>query len=151
MATIAASIEPLGFDARKVPIVVTSAVQQVHVINTVDDVLLCRLRTSPTAPLISYPATPRGKTDYMDYSADDLNRFVDEAVRKYASSGLIPEVKYLEVFKGQPADSCCTECVVDRSRNSSHIGTFKSRLRCHDFRSLAHVVFGSVSVEPPFD
>lgn len=93
MTTVAPSIEPLAFDAQKLPIVMTNAVQ-VPTIDTVEDVLLSRLDTSPTAPLISYPATPRGKTDYVDYSANDLNRFVDEAVRKYASSGLIPEVRY---------------------------------------------------------
>lgn len=93
MTTLRRSIEPVAFDARKVPIEMANAVQ-VPAINTVDDILLSRLITSPTAPLISYPATPRGKTDYVDYSADDLNRFVDEAVRNYASSGLIPEVSH---------------------------------------------------------
>ncbi|QDS74306.1 putative secondary metabolism biosynthetic enzyme [Venturia effusa] len=90
MTTTAARIKPLVFDAPKVPIVTTNAVQ-VDTIRTVDDVLLNRKRTSPTAPLISYPVTPRGKTDYKDYSAEDLNRFVDEAIRLYASSGLFPE------------------------------------------------------------
>ncbi|TID21418.1 male sterility protein [Venturia nashicola] len=90
MTTFAPGIEPLAFDARKAPDMMATAVQD-PVIRTVDDVLLSRLRTSPTAPLISYPATPRGKTDYVDYSANDLNRFIDEAVRKYTSSGLVPD------------------------------------------------------------
>ncbi|KAE9973609.1 hypothetical protein BLS_003501 [Venturia inaequalis] len=90
MTTFAPSIEPLALKGRKVPLEISSAVQ-VPAISTVNDVLLSRLRTSPEAPLISYPATPRGKTDYVDYSANDLNCFVDEAAHRYATSGLIPE------------------------------------------------------------
>jgi acyl-CoA synthetase (AMP-forming)/AMP-acid ligase II len=91
MTAVAASIAPLALGILKMPITVTSEVQG-HAINTVDDILLSRLRISPTAPLIAYPATTRGKTDYVDYSANDLNRFIDEAVRQYASLGLVPEV-----------------------------------------------------------
>lgn len=104
MTTFAPSIEPLALDGRKVPLEISSAVQ-VTAISTVDDVLLSRLRTSPEAPLISYPATPRGKTDYVDYSANDLNRFVDEAAHIYATSGLIPEVRYWLISKQMPARS----------------------------------------------
>ncbi|KAF2195783.1 acetyl-CoA synthetase-like protein [Zopfia rhizophila CBS 207.26] len=58
---------------------------------TIDDFLLSRLKQHPDAPLLAYPATARGTNDYVDYTAKDLDRFADEAARKYAGMGLVPE------------------------------------------------------------
>lgn len=59
---------------------------------TVDDLLFNRSQTIPEVPLVAYPATPRGRADYVNYSARDLDRFADHGANKYASMGLAPQV-----------------------------------------------------------
>lgn len=59
---------------------------------TVDDLLFNRSQKNPNAPLVSYPATPRGCADYVHYTARDLDRFADHGAEKYHALGLSPEV-----------------------------------------------------------
>ncbi|OLN97928.1 Iterative polyketide synthase CazM 2 [Colletotrichum chlorophyti] len=60
-------------------------------LRTVTDLLLRRVQEAPDVDVLAYPATARGKDDYVNYTAKDLDRFADEAARKYAQAGLLPE------------------------------------------------------------
>jgi hypothetical protein len=60
-------------------------------IDTITDLLLSKVRQSPDSVFLSYPATARGRSDYVDYTVSKLDEFVDEAARKYVASGLLPE------------------------------------------------------------
>ncbi|KUJ18380.1 acetyl-CoA synthetase-like protein [Mollisia scopiformis] len=62
-----------------------------HALYTVDDLLFNRSRTIPDTPLVAYPASSRGRADYVHYTAQDLDRFADHSASKYASMGLVPE------------------------------------------------------------
>ncbi|CZR53066.1 related to nonribosomal peptide synthetase MxcG (component of the myxochelin iron transport regulon) [Phialocephala subalpina] len=62
-----------------------------HALYTVDDLLFNRSQTIPDAPLVAYPVSPKGRADYVHYSAQDLDRFADHGADKYASMGLVPE------------------------------------------------------------
>jgi hypothetical protein len=59
---------------------------------TVDDLLFNQSQTIPDVPLIAYPATARGRSDYVHYTAKDLDRFADHGAQKYDSLGLRPKV-----------------------------------------------------------
>ncbi len=59
---------------------------------TVDDLLFNQSQTIPDVPLVAYPATARGRSDYVHYTAKDLDRFADHGAQKYASLGLQPKV-----------------------------------------------------------
>ena len=97
MTAVATNITALALDKPKATITVTPRSEDIP-INTVDDLLLSRALTSPNTTLLAYPATPRGKTDYVDYSAKDLDRFVDHTAQKYAGAGLVPQVSQVIVY-----------------------------------------------------
>jgi hypothetical protein len=59
---------------------------------TVDDLLFNQSQIIPDVPLVAYPATPRGRSDYVHHTAKDLDRFADHGAQKYASLGLQPKV-----------------------------------------------------------
>jgi hypothetical protein len=59
---------------------------------TVDDLLFNQSQAIPDVPLVAYPATARGRSDYVHYTAKDLDRFADHGAQKYASLGLQPKV-----------------------------------------------------------
>ena len=96
MTAVATSITPLALGKLKPTVTVTTRIEG-SPINTVDDLLLSRVHTSPNTTLLAYPATPRGKNDYVDYSARDLDRFVDQAAQNYATAGLFPQVSQVIV------------------------------------------------------
>ncbi|KAI3394095.1 hypothetical protein diail_3219 [Diaporthe ilicicola] len=58
---------------------------------TVTDLLLSKVRETPDAVFIQYPATAKGKSDYVGYTVSDVDRLADEAARQYAARGLQPE------------------------------------------------------------
>ncbi|GKT93887.1 NRPS-like enzyme [Colletotrichum tofieldiae] len=60
-------------------------------LRTVTDLLLRRVEEAPDVDVLAYPATARGRDDYVNYTAKDLDRFADEAARQYAQAGLLPE------------------------------------------------------------
>lgn len=62
---------------------------------TIDDLIVDRATTSPDTPVLGYPASARGRADYVYYSNSDLDRFADEAARNLISSGLHSNVRYL--------------------------------------------------------
>jgi acyl-CoA synthetase (AMP-forming)/AMP-acid ligase II len=58
------------------------------VIYSIDDLLLQRMRTIPDEPLVGHPATVRGGSEYVYYTAKDLHRFADEAAKFLTKQGL---------------------------------------------------------------
>lgn len=61
-------------------------------IYTINDLLVQRARSMPDVRLLAYPATARGVDDYLHYTARDLDRFADEAAKKYIDMGITPKV-----------------------------------------------------------
>lgn len=70
---------------------------------TVTDLLLNKVRDTPETVFIQYPATAKGKSDYVEYTVSDIDRQADEAARQYAKRGLKPEVKRFSYNVPQPA------------------------------------------------
>jgi hypothetical protein len=62
---------------------------------TVDDLIVDRLQSLSDTPLVAYPATSHGTDDYVEYTARDLDRFVDETARQLTWLGLVPEVSHV--------------------------------------------------------
>lgn len=59
---------------------------------TITDLLLSKVRDTPDAVFVKYPATAKGRSDYVEYTVTDIDRLADEAARQYAKRGLKPEV-----------------------------------------------------------
>ncbi|KAJ0119622.1 male sterility protein [Diaporthe amygdali] len=66
---------------------------------TITDLLLSKVRETPDAVFIQYPATAKGKSDYVGYTVTDVDRLADEAARQYAAQGLRPELVVGNGFK----------------------------------------------------
>jgi len=62
-------------------------------IYTIDDLIINRASIFPDKPVVGYPASPRGKADYVYYSNKDLDRFADEAAKHLLSVGLPAKVR----------------------------------------------------------
>lgn len=62
-------------------------------IRTVNDLLLSKIAQSPDAVFVSYPATPKGRRDYTDYTVSQIEQFANNDTHKYAEQGLLPEVR----------------------------------------------------------
>ncbi|KAJ5279247.1 hypothetical protein N7478_004619 [Penicillium angulare] len=54
----------------------------------IDDVLKSLVRDTPHEPLVGYPESPHGVTDYVYYTPSDLDRFANGAVKEYKRAGL---------------------------------------------------------------
>jgi hypothetical protein len=59
---------------------------------TIDDLLRNRATTIPTVPIVAYPRTKKGLTDYVHYTAKDLDRFAEEAAKRYLEAGISSNV-----------------------------------------------------------
>ncbi|PWY95182.1 NRPS-like enzyme [Aspergillus sclerotioniger CBS 115572] len=55
---------------------------------TIDDVLRSLVRDAPDEPLVGYPQSAHGVTDYVYYTPRDLDRFANGAVKQYKKAGL---------------------------------------------------------------
>lgn len=64
---------------------------------TVTDLLLNKVCDTPDAVFIQYPATAKGKDDYVGYTVTDIDRLADEAARQYAKRGLRPDVSNSDI------------------------------------------------------
>ncbi len=91
MATVAAAVNPLPLHSPQTTPPVTTTVKETGLV-TIDDLIVDRARAIPDAALLAYPASFHGTTDYVDYTARDLDRFVDEAARQLTALGLAPDV-----------------------------------------------------------
>ncbi len=63
------------------------------VLYTINDLLVQKALSSPDVPFLAYPASPKGRDDYVHYTARDLDRFADEAARAYVEMGLPVKVR----------------------------------------------------------
>ncbi|OKL61788.1 hypothetical protein UA08_02211 [Talaromyces atroroseus] len=54
----------------------------------IDDVLRDLVRNAPDEPLVGYPKSAHGVTDYVYYTPCDLDRFANGAVKEYKRAGL---------------------------------------------------------------
>lgn len=59
---------------------------------TISDLFMSKVHETPNAVFLRYPATTRGKSDYVDYTVSDIDRLADDSARQYLSQGLHPEV-----------------------------------------------------------
>lgn len=66
----------------------SSADEHGETANTINDLLLERLKRIPDEPLVGYPASTRGASDYVYYTARDLDRFTGGAVKAFVEQGL---------------------------------------------------------------
>ncbi|KAJ3526856.1 hypothetical protein NM208_g10983 [Fusarium decemcellulare] len=89
MAAITASITPdLGAAKHAAVTVVAPKPEKINCIN---DFMLHQARSIPDTPLIAYPASELGASDFVNYTAKDLDAFADEAAKALASQGLVPK------------------------------------------------------------
>ncbi|KAI0126111.1 hypothetical protein BJ170DRAFT_672368 [Xylariales sp. AK1849] len=61
-------------------------------IQTISDLLQDSLRKFSGSSCVGYPATSRGKGDFVYHTFEELNTYVNEAAWKYEEAGLVPEV-----------------------------------------------------------
>jgi hypothetical protein len=59
---------------------------------TIDDLLRARAAEPEEYPIVAYPASTTGVTDYVEYAARDLDRFTNAGIARYRSLGLEPPV-----------------------------------------------------------
>lgn len=99
MATLTSTIvDQPGFDSAKSPAVTTSHVEASGKINSITDFMVYQAQTIPETPLIAYPASENGASDFVDYTARELDAFADEAARWLSRQGLRPSVRGLELW-----------------------------------------------------
>lgn len=72
----------------------SSSDEQDDAIYSINDLLLERTRMIPDEPLVGYPATARGGSDYVYHTAMDLHRFADEAAKDLNKQGLPANVSF---------------------------------------------------------
>ncbi|OJD30201.1 male sterility protein [Diplodia corticola] len=77
---------PSGLDAPN-----ASKVLKPDQINSINDLLLHKAETIPNTPLIAYPSSEHSSSDLAEYTAKDLDAFVDEAAKEYTRLGLLPK------------------------------------------------------------
>lgn len=70
------------------------AVLRPKTIHTFDQVIRERAVDIDQSPLIAYPKSKFGITDYELFTGKDLDRLVDGAAKALIKSGLIPFVRY---------------------------------------------------------
>lgn len=76
---------------------------------TIPELFLSKARETPDAVFLRYPATTKGKSDYINYTVSDIDRLADEAARQYLIQGLHPEVRCL--FPSQYRDIFIFLCI----------------------------------------
>lgn len=93
---VSATATPSGLDAPN-----ASKVSKPEPINSINDLIIHKAETIPNTPLIAYPASEHGSSDLADYTAKDLDNFVDEAAKEYTRIGLLPKVR-IPLFSFNP-------------------------------------------------
>ncbi|KAH7139791.1 hypothetical protein B0J13DRAFT_478097 [Dactylonectria estremocensis] len=75
-------------DAAEPPEAVT--VMEPDKINSINEFLVFQAQSIPDTPLIAYPSSKLGASDFVDYTAKQLDDFADSAAKTLASQGLKP-------------------------------------------------------------
>lgn len=60
-----------------------------------DDLMRARALDDEQVPLLSFPKSERGVTDYEHFCGKDLDRFIDFAAKYYITKGLEPVSAFL--------------------------------------------------------
>lgn len=68
---------------------------------TVTDLIKSKVRETPDVIFVQYPATPKGRSDYVGYTVADVDRLADQAAQQYMDRGLKPEVGLLVCSQSQ--------------------------------------------------
>ncbi|KAH7120451.1 hypothetical protein EDB81DRAFT_847774 [Dactylonectria macrodidyma] len=68
----------------------TVAVIEPDKINSMNEFLVFQAQSIPDTPLIAYPSSKLGASDFVDYTAKQLDDFADSAATTLASQGLKP-------------------------------------------------------------
>ena len=90
-----------GIDAAASAVAVTTATMTPPEINSITDFIVYQAQRIPDTPLIAYPNSANGASDFVDYTAKQLDSFADEAAKELTRQGLRPSVR---IFT--PADMC---------------------------------------------
>lgn len=104
MATATHSIvDPtLGIGAAESPAAVSTAGVTPSKINSITDFIVYQAQIIPDTPLIAYPNSTHGASDFVDYTAKKLDSFAEKAAKELTRQGLRPSVSRIT-----HADICC--------------------------------------------
>lgn len=73
-------------------------IEMPQMINTISDLLSYQAEHIPDAPIIAYPGSDYGSSDFVDYTAKQLDQFADHAAHELARAGLRPTVGVGEIL-----------------------------------------------------
>lgn len=113
MATVTHSIvDPTpGISAAESSAAVSTAGVTPGKINSITDFIVYQAQIIPDTPLIAYPSSRRGASDFVDYTAKKLDSFADKAAKELTWQGLKPSVSRIT-----HADICPSILTVFRKR-----------------------------------
>lgn len=103
MATVTPSLvgHTPGINAAESPAAVSTATVTPGKINSITDFIVYQAQSIPDTPLIAYPNSRHGASDFVDYTAKELDSFADETAKELTRQGLRPSVRRIT-----PADMC---------------------------------------------
>ncbi|KAL3421602.1 male sterility protein [Phlyctema vagabunda] len=105
-------------------------------LRTIDDLLISRCNVTPDIPLVAYPSTTRGTSDYVHYTAKELDRFTHEAAEIYHSLGLNQPSENQVVAVLAPSDLDYVTSLFALSRLGFSILLLSNRLATEAYVSL---------------
>lgn len=113
MATITHSIVDftLGISAAECPAAVSTVAVTPGKINSITDFIVYQAQIIPDTPLIAYPSSRHGASDFVDYTAKELDCFADKAAKELTRQGLVPSVSRITY-----ADICSSILTVFRNQ-----------------------------------
>lgn len=82
-----------GLDAAKAPATITTSAVTPDKINSITDFIRYQARSIPDTPLLAYPSSEHGASDFVDYTAKELDSFADAAAKELTRQGLRPSVR----------------------------------------------------------
>ena len=80
----------------------SSVSSRISSINNINDLIVHKAETQPTTTLLAYPASEHGRSDYVEYTAKDLDILADRVAKELTRLGLRPKVSH------------CPCCIVTR-------------------------------------
>lgn len=89
--TLVGQVPPGLYGAKHAASVATSP-EEPDKINSITDFIRYQARNIPDTPLIAYPSSEHGASDFVDYTAKELDAFADEAAKWLVAQGLKPTV-----------------------------------------------------------
>ena len=84
-------------------------------LRVLDDIIRYRAADNPPAPILGYPKIPDNVNEYENLTGQQLDRFVDGAVKYYINSGLKP-VRPSQAFSQESSERGLTSTLRMRER-----------------------------------